>query len=191
MFILIIVVLGAVLADSETLIITLKIEAAPPTFQLYGSLDNVTASADMDKVGEELTEGATLSENATIRSTDTILSSPVYVYCAIKQDNASKFAGTATLTITATAIEDSSGTSSIPVICAMAPQNNVDGRTTVAGETTTGSVDVASSASATITYTGVNVSSADVASFNVKYPAADLMYGTYTSYITMTYTTQS
>lgn len=177
LMILMVLACSVIFAETSELVITLTIEAVPPTFKLYGSLSNVAASSDASMVaGQTVTTPETAPNTSLTLTTNSLLESDVYVYCVIKQTNAAKYTGTANVTVTATDIEDTNGTTSTATVSALTALNNNDGRT-VTG----------SAGAATIAYTGTTSNSADVASFNVKYAQADLMPGNYTSYITMSF----
>lgn len=177
--VLLMILVCAVFADttSSELKITLTIEAIAPTFKLYGSLTSGTAYDGTGMVaGQTVTNPKTAPNTSLILDPNSIINNPVYVYCVIRQTNVAKYTGTATVSITATDFEDANNTVSEATVSTVTAMNNNAGRTVTGGV-----------ASATITYTGVSESIADIASFNVQYAQADLIPGTYTSYITTTF----
>ena len=170
------VLVCAVFADttSSELKITLTIEAIPPTFKLFGSLENVAASSSMTEA-QAVTNPQTATTSLSLDD-NSILSGPVSVYCVIKQTNAAKYSGTATISISATDFKDTNGTTSAATVSTLTAMNNNAART-VEG----------SQGAASIAYTGAASAAADIASFNVQYAQADLIPGTYSSFITMTF----
>ena len=170
------VLVCAAFADttSSELRITLTIEAVPPTFKLYGSLSDVTVSSSMTEA--QAVDAPNTATTSLTLDPNSILNGPVYVYCVIRQTNAAKYTGNATISISATAFEDSNHTTSAATVSALTAMNNN------AARTVTGNVGAA-----TIAYTGTTSVAADIASFNVQYAQADLIPGTYSSFITMTY----
>lgn len=177
------VLVGAIFAETSTttndeLKVSIEITPVAPIFKLYGSLTSGTASTGMT-AGESVETAKTATDSVITFPTNSLLENSVTVYCAIKQTNDAKYKKAVSLAISASAITDGISTST-PTVSTPAAQNNVNGVRTTAG---TGA------GAATVTYTGKTAASADVASFNVVYPAADLIPGSYNGYITLTYTT--
>lgn len=177
------VLVGAIFAETSTttndeLKVSIEITPVAPIFKLYGSLTSGTASTGMT-AGESVETAQTATDSVITFPTNSLLENSVTVYCAIKQTNDAKYKKAVSLAISASAITDGISTST-PTVSTPAAQNNVNGVRTTAG---TGA------GAATVTYTGKTAASADVASFNVVYPAADLIPGSYNGYITLTYTT--
>ena len=177
------VLVGAIFAETSTttndeLKVSIEITPVAPIFKLYGSLTSGTASTGMT-AGESVETAKTATDSVITFPTNSLLENSVTVYCAIKQTNDAKYKKAVSLAISASAITDGISTST-PTVSTPAAQNNVNGIRTTAG---TGA------GAATVTYTGKKAASADVASFNVVYPAADLIPGSYNGYITLTYTT--
>lgn len=181
------VLVGAIFAETSTttndeLKVSIEITPVAPIFKLYGSLTSGTASTSSGmKAGEsvETAQTATASASTIEFPTNSLLENPVTVYCVIKQTNDAKYKKAVSLAVSASAITDGISTST-PTVSTPAAQNNENGVRTTAG---TGA------GAATVTYTGKTAASDDVASFNVVYPAADLIPGSYNGYITLTYTT--
>ena len=177
------VLVGAIFAETSTttndeLKVSIEITPVAPIFKLYGSLTSGTASTGMT-AGESVETAQTATDSVITFPTNSLLENSVTVYCAIKQTNDSKYKKAVSLAISASAITDGISTST-PTVSTPAAQNNVNGVRTTAG---TGA------GAATVTYTGKTAEIADIASFNVVYPAADLIPGSYNGYITLTYTT--
>jgi hypothetical protein len=179
-----IVLAGAVFADSTTkndeLKVSIEITKVAPTFKLYGSLTEGTASTGM-QAGEDVASAhsATAAASTIEFPSNALLEGSVTVYCVIKQTNDAKYTSAVNLSVAATSLTDGLSTSN-PTISTPVAQGNVDGIRTTSGT---------AAGAATVTYTGKTAEIADIASFNVVYPKTDLIPGSYDGYITLTYTT--
>ena len=184
------VVFGVAFADTTTttgteeLKVTCTVTAEEPTFTLYGSKTSSTASTGTGMTAGEVVATENTSNTTIALDEDAIIKGDVVIYCVVKQAN-DNVKSTKVYTLSAKATKLSDGTTTtghttadptVSTLTAITANNVANARTTANG--------------GQVTYAGLDADSADLVSFNVKWPQTDLVPGTgYYAYITLTIST--
>lgn len=190
-FAILAVVVGSVFAadpaanvgDKEEILVTCRVTGIAPTYQLFASLTNSTASNGTGMQEAEKVANINTAATAKLEAEDNaIIDGDLPVYCVIKQVNDARYTTNVTLTVAATklsgTVNETTYETADPTIGTITAANNVDyARTTTPATASVG-----------VEYTGKKALAADIASFTVTWPQTDLPPATYNAYITMTLT---
>ena len=186
-----IVLVGAVFATTnEQLIINATVCAVPPTFHIQGKLHS----------GSDWVDGATSGDSNVVDTGVNIAANNAVVDVRILQNNKSKYHSTATLTIKATELVNTttgftSYKTALPVASGLITEAaTVASNISVAVPTTPATPSATSNVQYVLTYNGHNVNGSntpvEVASFTFTWTAVeDLPLGDYQATITLEYTT--